>query len=108
MELIDETERIAPHAGSPVRIELGDLLARDADRPAEAAFEQPDRLQQRGFARAGRTQQRDDLARADMEIDPAQHLDGFAALAERARQAGNAEDGFTHSAIPAQDRCSPL
>ena len=76
-----------------------------------AALQQADSLKQCRLARAGRAEQRHDLARHDIEIDTAQHVDAFAALLEAAGQAAKFDHGaqvsVTHSAIPVPDRCSP-
>jgi hypothetical protein len=54
VELIDEAQRIAAEAGAPVIVEPGGFLALDRDRAFEAAFEQPDRLEQGRLSRARR------------------------------------------------------
>jgi hypothetical protein len=89
VELIDEAELIAAHAGAPVRIELRRLLSGDPDRAAEPALKQPDRLKQGRLARSRRAEQGHDLARADGEVDAAQDFDRHSALGEAARQAGD-------------------
>src|SRR5204862_255836 len=103
----DETEPVAADDGALMRIELRRLRPGDADRTLEPAFEQPDRLEQGRLARAGGAEQRDDLARRNRQVNPAQYLDCFAALGEAAGETDRFEDRVTHSAAPAPDRCSP-
>ena len=96
MELVDEAQRVAAQPGAAVIVEAGRFLAMDADRAFEAAFEETDRLEQGRLARARRAEQRDDLARVDVEVDAAQHVDGDSALLEAAPEAADGEDGLTH------------
>ena len=70
------------------------------------AFEKAYRLQHRRLARARGAQQRDDLARLDLEIDAAQHFDGLPSLLEAALEVPEGDDCITHNAAPARDRCS--
>ena len=96
VELVDEAEQVAAQAGAAVVVELGGFLAGEPDRAFEPAFEQPDRLEQGRLARARRPEQRDDLARLDREIDPAQDVDGDVALGEAALEAARS-GGPAHS-----------
>src|SRR5213076_27495 len=92
MKLIDEAEELTPQPRAALVVELGGFLTVQTDRSLESAFEQPHRLEQGRLARSRRTQQRDDLARRDLEIDPAQHLDGHVALDEAALESPSGED----------------
>src|SRR5690606_27314537 len=82
------------------RVDPGDL-----DTAAETALEKPHRLQHCRLAGPRRAEQRDDLARHDLEVHPAQDVDGLATLPEAASQVGEANDRTIHSAAPARDRC---
>src|SRR5206468_3625953 len=105
MELIDETEEVAPEPRPVVIVQLGGLLTLQPDRALEPAFEQADRLKQGRLTRARGTEQRHNLARRDLEIDPAQNLDRDVALDEAALQTSRDEHRLTHSAAPAPGRC---
>src|SRR6185295_359008 len=107
MELIDEAEQVAAQAGSAVVVELCGFLPLELDRPGEAPFKQSDGLEQGRFARAGRSEERDNLARPDLEIDSAQDLDRDMALDEFALEVARDEDRVTHSAAPAPDPSWP-
>src|SRR3546814_4987721 len=86
------------------------MFAVDDDFALEPAFEQPDRLEHRGLAGAGRPQQRDNLARLHRQVDAAQHMDGLPALGEAALQiadlehvtnrAGNVRDRYSATSSP--------
>ena len=106
MELIDEAEMVAAQQRAGMCVAFLGPLAGNRDLAAETAFQQPDRLKQRGLARTGGPQQRHDLARHDRQIDAAQHVDPDPALFEAAGQAAQMEDGVIHSATPGPDRCS--
>src|SRR3954447_15081363 len=108
MELIDEPEQLAPQPSAAIVVELRGLFAAKADRALEAAFEQTDRLKQCGLARARGAQQRNDLARRDLEINAPKHLDRDVALREAALEASRREDWLTHSAAPEPGRCLQL
>ena len=111
MELIDEAEMIAAQHGARARVRFFRRMTPNNDLAAEAPLEQADRLEQRRLARSRRPKQRDDLARADREVDPAQHVDPLAALLEAAGKLLELDHRFhahiTHNAAPARDRCSP-
>src|SRR3546814_13350425 len=82
------------------------MFAVDDDFALEPAFEQPDRLEHRGLAGAGRPQQRDNLPRLHLQVDAAQHMDGLPALGEPALQIADLAH-VTHSAPPVRVRYSP-
>jgi hypothetical protein len=63
-----EHEAHAPLADRAV----GDVLVAEQDAAAVGEIQARDQAQQRGLARAGRSQQRDQLAGADVEVDPLQ------------------------------------
>src|SRR3546814_16001193 len=84
MELIDEADLLAPRLRPLALFEARDILAIDADRTAESAFEQADCLQHRRLARPRRAEQRHDIAAQQHPVDLAQHLDRDIALAKAA------------------------
>src|SRR3546814_9836156 len=84
MELIDEAQLFAANAGSIATVQLLAMFPVDDDLALKATFKQADRLQHRRFARTRRAEQRDDLARLQGEVDPAQHMDRLVALGEAA------------------------
>src|SRR5690606_7763435 len=86
VKLVDEAERVAPCRGALGIVEPARLAPPDPDRALEAALEQADRLQQGGLARTGGAEQRDDLAGADREIDPAPPFHRHPRLVEAAPQ----------------------
>ena len=106
VELVDEAELVAPHRGPGVGVERFDPLPVDCDRAAEPAFEQPDRLEHGRLARSARSEQGDDLAAGDGQVDAAQDVDRHPALDEAAAEVGDFED-VTHSGARSPDRCSP-
>ncbi len=80
----EEVERLEHDPDPPpqrvdVDVAGGDLRAADPDPPGLDRLEQVDAAQKRRLAGARRTDQADDLVLADVEVDPAQHLE----LAER-------------------------
>src|SRR3546814_2159378 len=105
VELIDEPQLFAPHTGAVAAVQPLAVLAVDDDFALEPAFQQPDRLEHRGLAGAGRPQQRDNLPRLHRQVDAAQHMDGLPALGEAALQIADLEH-VTHSAAPVRDRYS--
>src|SRR6185295_18604843 len=58
MELIDEAEPVPAQTGAAIVIELRGFLPVNADRSFEPPLEQPDRLEQRRFARPRWAEQR--------------------------------------------------
>src|SRR5262245_22166579 len=65
MELIDEADLHAPHAGLVVVGKLGAIDAVDEDLAAVGAFEKSRDMEQRRFARARRPEQRDGFPRRE-------------------------------------------
>jgi hypothetical protein len=117
MELVDETQELAPQPCPALVVQLRSLLAGETDRAFEPALEQPDGLQQRRLARARWTEQRDDFTGSDCQVHPAKDNNPGLALDEAALEIIGLEDGscrlarlqrrlLTHSVAPAPDRFS--
>ena len=107
VELVHEAEMIAAQARACIGVGFLCRIPGNHDLTAEAAFQQADRLQQRRLARPRGPEQCHDLAGHDLQIDPAKHVDPFAALLETAGQAFEFDDGITHSEAPVRGPCSP-
>ncbi len=78
-------ERVAlEHHGdiAILRVEIVDDAAADIKRAASDGFEPGDHPQKGGLAAAGRTDQHDELAVVDLEIDAMDDVDGAIALAD--------------------------
>ncbi len=107
VELIDVADgRPAQQRAGTLR-EPGGWRAHDFDLACLWPFEQAAQVQQRRLARAGRCDDRDELAGLDRKVggfeDPHQRL----VLAEMPVDAGEPQMGFTHSAAPRPDRTAP-
>src|SRR5207248_2013844 len=108
VELINEAEELAAQARAALVVQCRRLLSVQLDRSLEPAFEQAHRLEQGRLARTRWAEQGHDLSGRDFEVHAAQHFDGDVALDEAAPEPSRDEDGLTHSAAPAPDRCSLL
>jgi hypothetical protein len=73
--LEDDADSAAPSAGKPVLIELREVRSRHPHPPGGGALEPGQDRHQRGLARSRWPQDRDALAAADLQVDPAQHVD---------------------------------
>ncbi len=74
MELEDEADRAVSEGREARPGELGDLLARDANRPARRDVERSHAMEEGRFARAGLPHDGDDLSLVDREIDASKDL----------------------------------
>src|SRR5206468_707406 len=92
VKLVDEAKEKAADPSAALVVELRSFLAVQEDRTGEAALEKPHRLKQRRFAGAGRSQQRDDFPRCDLEIDAAQDFDCNVPLDEAALEPSSDKD----------------
>ena len=71
VELLEhEPERPQPEIGEGGVAERAEVLAFEAHGPLARAVERAEQLEQRRLARAARADERDELARADVEVDP--------------------------------------
>ncbi len=107
MELIDETQRLAPKLRASVIVQLRRLPALHSNRTLKAALEQAYRLQKGRLAGARGTQKRDDFSRLHVEIDAAQDFDCHVTLGEAALQPARRQNRITHNGAPGPGRCSP-
>src|SRR6266446_1391947 len=73
MKLVDETDFGAPQQGPPLVGQATAILTGDQDRPAIGALEQARHMQQGRLAGAGWTDQGDDFAWPQDEIDAIQY-----------------------------------
>ena len=86
--LEDDTHIAAAEARQLILVELVQHLAGDHHVPAVRPFQPGHDHQQRGFARAGRPDEADRLARAYMQTDILQDVHARGALPERKIDAG--------------------
>ena len=80
MELVDEADLHAPHAGLLVVGKLGAIDAVDENLAAVGAFEKSRDMEQRRFARARRPEQRDGFAGRERGGGALQDVDAAIAL----------------------------
>jgi hypothetical protein len=77
-----EPEPLGPERGQALLGQRGEVDAVDLDPPGCRTEHRAEHRQQRGLAAAGRPHDQDDLARHDGEVDPANGVDLYLALAE--------------------------
>ncbi len=81
------------HVGQRPAVELVDAQLAEMNLPAVGRVEPPDRIQQRGFAGAGRPGQADESAGLDGQVDVVQAGDDFITLPEGLAQLFAADRG---------------
>src|SRR5581483_850500 len=74
--LEDEADPRRAYRGELPVAQLGDVEIRDRNAPRCRSFERPHQMQQRRLARAGRSDDRDELTAGDAETDALQHRHG--------------------------------
>src|SRR5690606_30519974 len=110
VELISEADAVAAEVGAFAVAEIPAGLAIDPHVAAARALKHSSGMQERRFPRSRRTNQTDDLARADIEIDAIEHREFAAARLIDAGHVIEAQDRLhgvrdvTHSAAPPPDR----
>ena len=104
MELEHEADAAIAELGEPRRVHPRQLFAVEEDRAGGRQIERAEDLQQRRLADAGRADDRDHLARGELEIDGGQHLELDAAVLVDLRQVSHDDvrarrAAFAHSLV---------
>ncbi|MPL92315.1 hypothetical protein SDC9_38413 [bioreactor metagenome] len=111
--LEDEAEMLAPQPGERVGVEHADILAGKAVAAGTRPVETAQNVHQRRLARARGADDRDELARPDIEIDVAQDGDRLLAGQEGAADAAHGNQRIGHLTSPSASAsgwwcCPPL
>src|SRR5690606_5649240 len=96
--------RIAPQLGASTIAETAGLVADDLDLASLRAFEQAADMQQRGFAGAGGSDERDQFAAFDDEVGLIENANLGRAFAIVTMDTGEAQIGIIHNAAPRRGR----
>ena len=93
VKLKHEADVLAPVARQGRVVEFGELLAAIEDRAARGHIQTAQNIEQRALAAAGRTEQHDELARVQLQVDAPQrvHVD-LAHVVDLGQVAGREHD----------------
>ena len=83
VELEDEADRAVSQVRQAGAGQRGELLAGEADGAGAGDVERPHAVQKRGFPRAGRADDGDELPLVDREVDPFEHVELASHVLER-------------------------
>src|SRR5262245_46917501 len=92
MELKDEANLTVAYGRQATRAHLGELLAGQANAAAGRQVERADAMQERALAGARSAHDGQELARVDVQIDAAQHLERLPHVQEGLVQALNQDE----------------
>ena len=100
MELVDESERLVAQIAARAIRKPRHRLAVDVNFTRTRRIETAEDMQQRAFARAGRSDDRHRLAAAYRNADVAQHFRAQLSFLVRLRDLVGAKDNFVGHALP--------